>query len=170
MSIIYDALKKVETGLKIENKKILNTKPIFIYVGIVVIGLLVAQVLFKFFTPAAAPAVKLKVNVTALKTAAQQHAQQHAQQQPQQQLLPQAQPQQTQSQPLPQSQEQPAVMPSLVLNGIFFTGNDGYCLINNQILKAGDEIEGVVVEKINEQEVELSNRGTTIKLSLSATQ
>ena len=161
MSIIYDALKKVETGLKIENKKILNTKPIFIYVGIVVIGFLVAQFLFNSFTPAT-PVSKLKVSVTALKAAAQQ--------QPQQQLLPQAQPQQTQPQPLPQSQEQPAVMPSLVLNGIFFTGNDGYCLINNQILKVGDEIEGVVVEKISEQEVELSNRGTTIKLSLSATQ
>jgi len=161
MSIIYDALKKVEPGLKVENKKIANTKPIFIYVGIVVIGLLVAQVLFKFFTPASAPAAKLKVNVTALKAIAQQQSQQ---------LLPQAQPQQTQPQPLPQLQEQPAVMPSLVLNGIFFTGNDGYCLINNQILKAGDEIEGVVVEKINEQEVELSNRGTTIKLSLGSTQ
>lgn len=159
MSIIYDALKNVETGLKIENKKILNTKPIFIYVGIVVIGFLVAQFLFNSFTPAT-PASKLKVKVTALKTA----------QPTQQQLLPQAQPQQTQPQSLPQSQEQPTVMPSLVLNGIFFTGNDGYCLINNQILKAGDEIEGVVVEKINEQEVELSNRGTTIKLSLGSTQ
>ena len=161
MSIIYDALKKIEPGLKVENKKIANTKPIFIYVGIVVIGLLVAQFLFKFFTPASVPAAKLKVNVTALKATAQQQSQQ---------LLPLAQPQQTQPQPLPQSQEQPAVMPSLVLNGIFFTGNDGYCLINNQILKAGDEIEGVVVEKINEQEVELSNKGTTIKLSLGSTQ
>ncbi|MDD5594893.1 MAG: type II secretion system protein N [Candidatus Omnitrophica bacterium] len=163
MSIIYDALKKVEPGLKVENKKILNTKPIFIYLGIVVIGLLVAQVLFKFFTPAAVPAAKLKVNVTALKT---------AQQAPQQQVLSQTQTQQTspQAQQIQPQPPEPVAMPSLVLNGIFFTGNDGYCLINNQILKVGDEIEGVVVEKIKEQEVELSNKGTTIKLSLGSTQ
>ncbi|MDD2752907.1 MAG: hypothetical protein PHN59_07215 [Candidatus Omnitrophica bacterium] len=152
MSIIYDALKKVQTGLKIENKRMPPVKPVFLYLGIAVIGVLMAQFLFNFFAPSA-PVNKLKVKVTALKTT----------QPPKEQLVA-RQPQPAQTQP------QEVELPSLVLNGIFSTGNEGYCLINNQILKVGDEIEGLVVEKIKDQEVELSNKGSIVTLSLSPAQ
>jgi len=156
MSIIYDALKKVQTGLKMENKKIPPVKPVFLYLGIAVIGVLLAQFLFNFFAPSAPSSKKLKVNVTALKVTPSVK-----QQAPLEKVV--TQPQAAQ-QTVPVAQ---AELPSLVLNGIFSTGNEGYCLINNQILKVGDEIEGLVVEKIKDQEVELSNKGTIIKLSLS---
>lgn len=53
----------------------------------------------------------------------------------------------------------------LILNGIFFSGDEGYALINNRIVKAGDEIEGAVVRQISAEEVELEFRGSRIKLS-----
>ncbi|MDD5653950.1 MAG: type II secretion system protein N [Candidatus Omnitrophica bacterium] len=163
MSIIYDALKKVQTGLKMENKKVPPVKPVFLYLGIAVAGVLLAQFLFNLLAPSAPASAKLKVKVTALK--AKPTVKQQA---PVEKIA-------TQPQPQPQAAQQTAPvaqaeLPSLVLNGIFSTGNEGYCLINNQILKVGDEIEGLIVEKIRDQEVELSNKGTIIKLSLSPAQ
>jgi hypothetical protein len=54
--------------------------------------------------------------------------------------------------------------PPFVLNGVFYSENEGYALINNQIVKTGDTIEGATVKKINAEEVELEFQGTTIKL------
>jgi hypothetical protein len=43
----------------------------------------------------------------------------------------------------------------LVLNGVFFSGPDAYGLINNQIVKVGDQIAGATVKKITVTDVEL---------------
>jgi hypothetical protein len=43
----------------------------------------------------------------------------------------------------------------LVLNGVFFSGPDAYGLINNQIVKTGDQIAGATVKKITVTDVEL---------------
>jgi hypothetical protein len=56
---------------------------------------------------------------------------------------------------------------ALVLNGIFFSQDDGYyALINNKIVKAGDDIDGVIVKHIDLDNVELeSEAGLLVKLS-----
>ena len=55
--------------------------------------------------------------------------------------------------------------PSLALNGIFFSGNEGYALINNQIVKEGDGVGGAVVKRITVDAVELEAKGLTTRLS-----
>ncbi len=54
---------------------------------------------------------------------------------------------------------------NFVLNGIFFSGNDTYALINNQIVRNGDLIEGAKIIKITVKTVEIDNAGQIITLS-----
>lgn len=58
--------------------------------------------------------------------------------------------------------------PELVLSGIFFSGNEGYALINERIMREGDEINGAVVTKILIDGVELEFKGKAIKLATPA--
>lgn len=55
--------------------------------------------------------------------------------------------------------------PNFVLNGIFFSDEQGYALVNNQIVMEHDTVEGAVVKRISMNEVELDFQGTPIKLS-----
>lgn len=64
-------------------------------------------------------------------------------------------------------QEVEKTAPQLLLNGIFFDEAQPYALINNQIVKRGDMIEGVNVVQILTNEVVLEFEGTTIKLKTS---
>lgn len=57
------------------------------------------------------------------------------------------------------------IIPIFTLNGVFFSGREGYALINNQIVKKGDKIEGATVAKISLDEVNLDLDGSIIKLS-----
>jgi type II secretory pathway component PulC len=76
---------------------------------------------------------------------------------------------------LPLSQPEPAAMPEepvkpkkkFILSGIFFSDNDGYALVNNQIIRENDSIEGAKVKKITANSVELNNEGEIITLSNS---
>jgi len=63
--------------------------------------------------------------------------------------------------------EEPPEDTALVLNGIFFSQKDGYyALINNKIVKEGDDIEGSIVKRIELNDVELeSPAGKLVKLS-----
>jgi hypothetical protein len=54
---------------------------------------------------------------------------------------------------------------SLVLNGVFFSEDQGYALINNRILKKGDTIEDARITDIQAEEVELEIKGKKLKLS-----
>ncbi|MDI6606373.1 MAG: hypothetical protein QME65_04455 [Candidatus Omnitrophota bacterium] len=56
---------------------------------------------------------------------------------------------------------------ALVLNGIFFSQDDGYyALINNKIVKVGDDVDGAIVKYIDLDNVELeSEAGLLVKLS-----
>lgn len=56
---------------------------------------------------------------------------------------------------------------ALVLNGIFFSQDDGYyALINNKIVKVGDDVNGAIVKHIDLDNVELeSGTGLLVKLS-----
>lgn len=156
MSIIYDALKKVEEAKRITYPKEIikedksKYKIYLIYGLIVCFGVFIASIfLGRFSKP--------------LETNIHQVAKD----------LPQI--EKTLAEPIPkpivpistplsvESKEESLI--SFVLNGIFFSEDEGYALINNQIAKVGDVIEGARVLRISLDEVELESKGSTIKLS-----
>ena len=53
----------------------------------------------------------------------------------------------------------------MVLNGIFFSKDESYAVINNRIVKVGEMVNNAIVREINEDEVKLEDRGTIFKLS-----
>lgn len=55
--------------------------------------------------------------------------------------------------------------PSFILNGIFFSDNDGYALVNNQIVRENDSVDGATVIRITPQAVELDYNGKFTSLS-----
>jgi len=59
----------------------------------------------------------------------------------------------------------PPQPPSLVLNGLFFSGNEGYAIINNQIVREGDIIDGAQVKHISMSNVELDFQGQELNLA-----
>jgi len=56
-------------------------------------------------------------------------------------------------------------LPEFTLNGVFFSGNEGYALINNRVVKEGDKLDGATVVQISLDEVDLEFNGSIIKLS-----
>jgi len=51
-----------------------------------------------------------------------------------------------------------------VLNGVFFSEDCGYALINNQIVRQGDEVDGAQVVRITPEMVEINFQGNSILL------
>lgn len=161
MSIIYDALKKAEKAFNSDPKVILETKPeppksryalYILYVLVICIGLVVGNAVFGFLTHAEKPSSKQAKSI-----------------QPQ-----------TSPPPTPVivtlSQTSPAegtgitkkTQVSLLLNGVFSSEEGGYALINNRVVKEGDEIEGLIVTRVNLDNVELATKdGSVIKLSIN---
>ncbi len=155
MSIIYDALKKLEQEAVTETRprpkekifKQQKIKLIAIYILVACVGLVIGNLIFSTLAPPL-PGAKarpvtlarepLKAEIPPLQGIA------HVAQAPSQETLP---------------------SPILVLNGIFFSQEEGYALINNQIVKEGDEVNGAKVKKISMDEVELNALGSSIKLS-----
>ena len=54
---------------------------------------------------------------------------------------------------------------NFILNGIFFSNHDSYALINNQIVRENDYIDGTKVSLITVNSVELDSAGKTITLA-----
>ncbi len=153
MSIINEALKK--TGLHIQQyeakknsqpAKLPGPKPFLLYILILLLGISLSSFIFSLLgnriKTAQAP------NKTA--TAIQQPA-----------VLA----------PLPEEpalakkEEKNVQEAAFVLNGIFFSDNDGYALINNQIVRENDSVDGAKVTKITANTVELNNQEKLITLS-----
>jgi hypothetical protein len=68
------------------------------------------------------------------------------------------------------SEEEPAVNliePKLILSGLYFQGDEGYALINNRIVKVGDIIQGARVKEIGLDKVALEFDGRIISLTNS---
>lgn len=157
MSIIYDALKKVEesSAKKLGDKidKSPKSKPkipkILIYVLVVCLGLFVANIFWGGFP-------KPLSNNTSVET----------KNQPQIPELPKETPPEANlSLPVETKVEtKKELPPSFVLNGVFFSGNEGYALINNRIVKKGDIIDGATVVGIALDEVNLESEGSITKL------
>lgn len=161
MSIIYDALKKVEASnsqnLKVPTPKKPkhNFKIYLLYLLVTCGGGIIASIFFGLFTKPS-QVVKTSLSTTSVvaenKTTTTESISAET-------SLKGAEfvsvANQTQRQPLP----------TFVLNGVFFSQDERYALVNNQIVKEGDVIEGVMVKRIALNEVELESEGSIIKLS-----
>lgn len=157
MSIIYDALKKVQKNngsgknpqegnlQPVKTKAKLN--PALIYLLVICLGLFLGNFAYIFF-------------IRPKNTAAVQKAAPPAASQPGPIPAVISPPEATPT-PLPA----PNPEPTLVLNGVFFEQGDGYALINNKIMRLGDEIEKAKIKEITINGVELEFEGKTIKLA-----
>ncbi|MFA5320388.1 MAG: hypothetical protein WBE75_03600 [Candidatus Omnitrophota bacterium] len=64
-----------------------------------------------------------------------------------------------------EANKEPPAPPLLILNGTFLSEGEEFAIINNQIVKAGDEIEGAMVKKIEANNVELEFSGRIWRIS-----
>lgn len=160
MSIIYDALKKAQETIDIGSKVQVaakerhsksNVRPYLLYTLAVCLVLFLGNIVLTASRepakPSALPVAK-KPDVTPP---------------PVVQEAGQAQPQPLQTQSV--SDYKKEAKESFVLNGIFFAEDQGYALINNHIVKAGDAVDEAIVKQISQDEVELEVSGKTVKLS-----
>lgn len=156
MSIINEALKKTEESIQRNSLKETTGpdkkprfKPYLFYILIFVVGLFLSSLIFTIINrkiqsphmpepPKAAPTLGKESQAG--------------------QTLPTVTPT-----PLPKEQDKPEK--DFILNGIFFSDNDGYALVNNQIIRENDLVDGAKVEKITVNTVELNNEGEIITLS-----
>jgi len=155
MSIINEALKKTEESIQKSATKETakpNKKPkskphlfyILIFIGSLFLCSLIFTIIKRNIVPASAP--------EPLKTALINKESQIAP------ILPVADPS-----TFPEEQTKPER--KFILNGIFFSNNGGYALVNNQIVRENDLVDGAKVEKITINSVELNNEGKTVTLS-----
>lgn len=155
MSIIYDALKKVEDssvkdlrpqdsgGKSLKHK----FKPYLLYILAACAGFFIVNIFFVFLTNSkkvsgANTPVPSKISLAKAQAGKQQ----------------------------PPSSDPPVKMSSkglLILNGIFFSGDEGYALVNNHILKEGDAVNGAIVKRITVDEVEVEVDGSVLKLTVA---
>lgn len=152
MSIIYDALKKVETSQANDSKtkidKGVKSKPkiYLLYALMICMGLFMANIFYGWLSqkkPAdkKEPYLAPTLPTAALETSVSVEA---------------------------EMETQKDTLPVFTLNGVFFSGGEGYALINNRIVKKGDKIGRASVVQIFLDEVELELEGSIIKLSNSA--
>ncbi|MCX5693552.1 MAG: hypothetical protein NT014_00210 [Candidatus Omnitrophica bacterium] len=153
MSIINDALKK--TGEYLQKNSTANTafpaippkvKPLFFYILILLVGLLLGNLIFNFISHKINNQVTPKKNIPIATEAVKPP-------------LPPIQPAQT------QEEKKPAEKTPFILNGIFYSDNNGYALINNQIVRENDYVDGAKVSLITTDKVELDNAGQIITLT-----
>ena len=156
MSIIYDALKKVEglnTGLNagLDKGQKSKFKVYLIYALVACFGFFIANIFFGLF--------KLKtIQTQAPDTLVKNEPQTDTVQVPVEAL-----PSKASTSPSEAIKED--IQEGLVLNGVFFSEDQGYALINNRIVKEGDIIGGLTVQRIDLDSVELESAGSVIKLS-----
>jgi cytoskeletal protein RodZ len=167
MSIIYDALKKVEQAipkdpvLKTDKKDSKFNLKVFLLYGLVAcVGFFIANMLFGLFTKplqnSAKPVTKIQPQVNINQGVTSPPASE----------LPKEAPSLAQESNLSspaENEEKP--QPLLVLNGIFFSENEGYALLNNKIVKKGDVVDGATVVRITLEGVELKFKDSVIKIT-----
>jgi hypothetical protein len=173
MSIIYDALKKVESRLssdsniakpKIEKESRRNTKKYLLFIVIVSLGFVIASISFNLLMPSHKGLSKKDIKNSPLQTEPIQGIMAPAENiVPAQNLANSV--NNLAAAPPESSQSEKQIQPLLVLNGVFFSENQGYALINNRIVKEGDTVDGAIVERISLDGVDLNSGGLVIKLS-----
>jgi len=157
MSIIYDALQKVQKNITEDAASPLQpkttqgmpqakpkTNPILFYIFVVCLGSALGNFAYNFFIHQPKKAV---ASAPVLPSVKQPVAAQNL------------------NSDKSSNPETPLAEPSLVLNGVFFEQGEGYALINNKIVRLGDEIDGAKVKEIAIDGVTLDFNGKIIKLS-----
>lgn len=156
MSIIYDALKKVEKSgesvlrnnkeVPLPKNKIRNA---LVYLLFLALGLFAAKAFFSYLDQQPTKEKPVKQTKT---TVIQNNTPK----------IP----------PLQEPQLPPAIKsthlpekPTFILNGVFSSGKESYALINNQIVKLKEKINGAVITKIAPEEVLLDYDGSQIRLT-----
>lgn len=163
MSIIYEALKKTQNLIRADLKSALNSKSekskykikiITLYTLVICLGLVIGNLLIGFLNHPAESKTAKNIPMPAAPLLKVEGV----------------------SKPVEIISEEPKLTPPVikvepgkpfVLNGIFFSRDEGYALINNQIVKMGDTVDGAMVSRITADEVELNSSGNTIKLNRS---
>jgi hypothetical protein len=156
MSIIYDTLKKTQdsiqqganadSGGQLNPSKLKlgsNLKVLAVYLLTVCLGIIIAKFLFDYLKgPVNKP--KKSTRVVAIKEK-----------------------QSPKPFPASVSTTRKESKEPLILNGIFFSQEEPYALINNQIVKESETIEGATVKRIKVDEVELERQGSILTLKKS---
>ena len=158
MSIIYDALKKVETSQTNDSKTKIDKgfksklKIYLLYASMICLGLFIANIFYGRLLP------KPSLNTTDIVTKGR----------------PLIDKKETVSSSQPSTE--PAALqtsaykespPSFTLNGVFFSGAEGYALINNRIVKKGDKVGEYEVFEISKDRVLLKKGNQSFYLVFS---
>lgn len=153
MSIIYDALKRIEQnvtnshnqkGIPADKKepRVQKSNPLLVFILIILSAVFIIKTVMHIMKrpKATPPAVSLESLTTESKPSSidQTLEEEVAIQEP--------------------------VEPVLTLNGIYFQGKEGYALINNRIVKSGDTIQKAIVKEISLERVSLDFEGKVITL------
>jgi len=159
MSIIYEALKKAEAqGAKQPiNDKLMTPKArpgmrmILVYILVIIAAIFMMNLFYKLISTShpAKPAIQSvppKVNAAPLPIQVKNPS-------PEVPVVPEAQ--------------GPVFTRRLDLNGVFYSGSEAYALMNNQIIKVGDIIEGAIVKRISLEGVELEKDGQLVQIPTS---
>lgn len=180
MSIIYEALKKVDESIapiavtlpasQKKTKKTMNLLSLLLYLGAATGGCLIASIIFNFLTARGLidiPQGK-KTCLSTKKDTIRLHRNQDSFNKPKEPSLLSF--QENILSPLlnkiAEEIKQKQAPEGLILNGLFFSENqDSFVLINNRILKEGDVINGAALKRISLNEVELERNGSIIRLS-----
>jgi len=160
MSIIYEALKKVELSQSHNNQAQSHPKKAdkpkinvyLIYALVVIFGIFMANIIFGFITKTPAP-VKTNTRTDMPVPEAKKET------------PPSATPLPIVAEPVQVPPPVPQTHLQLTLNGIFFSGDEAYALINNEIVKEGDQVKGATVKKVTLEGVELDEGGSIIKIN-----
>lgn len=173
MSIINEALKKAEQSIhKNPAKETLppNTKhaakPYILYILILVTGLFLSNFIFTLISHKpqgdglASDGQSHKLAKT--KTAAALNIIEPAVKAPAKMMASEPSPV---IPPAPQLEENEVPETAFILNGIFFSDNDGYALVNNQIVRENDLVDGAKVKTITANTIELDNAGKIVTLA-----
>lgn len=152
MSIINEALKKTEEHLQknaAKNNplpsKSFNPKPFLFYILILLSGLALSNFIFTLLKHKTQVIQIPKKNTETIIKISNP---------PPRPILP----------SLPAEENKP-IETSFVLNGIFFSDNDSYALVNNQIVRENDYVDRAKVVEIAAHRVQLDNAGQTITLT-----
>ncbi len=155
MSIINEALKKTEQHLQMiatkeaqQPDKKTEPNKILLYSVILFCGIFLTHFIFSFLNQKVKTSVS-KNKITPLIK-------------PVPEVIP---PPSPATPPVTHVEEPKPVEVNFVLNGIFYSDNDGYALVNNQIVREFDAVDGAKVNKITQNSVELDNQGTLITLT-----
>lgn len=165
MSIIYDALKKVEHSTNKDivaevNKESRGNKwaTYLLYLLVACAGVFAANTIFNAFSTCALGPEPVKIVKPAVLGPLK----------PAPVKTPTPAPVETPT-PAPATAVEAKIepmIPPLMLNGVFFSNDGNYALINNEVVKQGDSVEGIKVNKVNLDDVELET-STGVKFKLS---